>query len=453
MEEQAYEVNFDGLVGPTHNYGGLSYGNQASMRSGLSVSSPRAALLQGLSKMKLLASLGLKQAVLPPQERPDFKVLRRLGYSGSEADILTRVARDYPGLLSACCSSSAMWAANAATVSPSADTLDKKVHFTPANLVTYFHRSIEASSTGRILKEIFKNEEAFVHHDPLPATLSFADEGAANHTRLCRSYGEEGIEVFTYGRSVLYRADQGPSRYPARQTLEASAAIARLHKLDPDRTVFVRQNPHAVDAGVFHNDVISVGNRNVFFHHAEAFQETEDVVAKLRETFARLFNGDLAVLTVRKEDVSVEEAVSTYLFNSQLVTLPDGATHLLAPVECEESENVRAVLQGMSGGENPIAQVHYVDVRQSMKNGGGPACLRLRVVLTERELSLTHQGVFLTDALYLRLIEWGNKHYRDRLGLDDLADPAVAEESRNALDELTEILGLGALYDFQGGGT
>jgi succinylarginine dihydrolase len=449
MEEQAYEVNFDGLAGPTHNYGGLSYGNLASMRSGLSVSSPRAALLQGLSKMRLPASLGLKQAVLPPQERPDFNVLRRLGYSGSAADILARVARDYPGLLSACCSSSAMWAANAATVSPSADTRDNKVHFTPANLVTYFHRSIEASSTGRILREIFKNEEAFVHHDPLPATLSFSDEGAANHTRLCRSYGGEGIEVFAYGRSILDRVAQGPGLYPARQSLEASAAIARLHKLDPERTVFVRQNPRAVDAGVFHNDVISVGNGDVFFHHAEAFQDTEEVVAKLRETFARFFNGDLAVLTVRQEDLSLEEAVSTYLFNSQLVTLPDGTTHLLAPVECEESENVRAVLQGMSGGENPIAQIHYVDVRQSMENGGGPACLRLRVVLTERELSLTHQGVLLTDSLYRRLTEWGNKHYRDRLHLDDLADPALTEESRTALDELTQILGLGSLYDFQ----
>ena len=27
----AYEVNFDGLVGPTHNYAGLSYGNVASL--------------------------------------------------------------------------------------------------------------------------------------------------------------------------------------------------------------------------------------------------------------------------------------------------------------------------------------------------------------------------------------------------------------------------------------
>lgn len=449
MEEPAYEVNFDGLVGPTHNYGGLSYGNLASMRSGLSVSSPRAALLQGLGKMRLLASLGLKQAVIPPQERPDFKVLRRLGYSGTNADILSRVARDYPGLLSACCSSSAMWAANAATVSPSADTLDNKVHFTPANLVTYFHRSIEASSTGSILREIFKNHEAFVHHDPLPATLSFSDEGAANHTRLCRSYGEQGIEVFTYGRSVLDQPAQGPALYPARQTLEASAAIARLHKLDAQRTVFVRQNPRAVDAGVFHNDVISVGNKNVFFHHAEAFQDTEVVVAKLRETFARLFKVDLAVLTVRQEDLSLEEAVSTYLFNSQLVTLPDGTNHLLAPVECEGSEKVTAVLKGMSGGKNSIAQIHYVDVRQSMKNGGGPACLRLRVVLKERELALMHQGVLLTDSLYHQLTEWGGKHYRDRLHLDDLADPELAEESRSALDELTQILGLGSLYDFQ----
>lgn len=453
MLEQAYEVNFDGLVGPTHNYGGLSYGNVASMRSGLSVSNPRAALLQGLSKMKFLTSLGLKQAVIPPQERPDFRMLRRLGYVGSEADILAKVTREDPALLSACASSSGMWAANAATVSPSSDTEDRRVHFTPANLVTQFHRSIEPRFTTRILQELFRDTDAFVHHPPLPASMNFSDEGAANHTRLCRSYEEQGIELFVYGKSALDSGAQGPVLYPARQRLEASAAVARLHRLDPQYVIFARQNPRAVDRGVFHNDVISVGNRNVFFHHSEAFQDGDAVIGDLRDGFARCCHGDLAILTVQPEELTVEEAVNTYLFNSQLVTVPDGTTHLIAPVECEENANVQSLLQRIVAEDNPVTNVHYVDVRQSMRNGGGPACLRLRVVLTEQELSATHQGVFLTDTLYERLVAWGMRYYRDVLYLNDLADPALVEESRNSLDSLTEILDLEALYDFQRAGS
>src|SRR5262245_53014556 len=146
------EVNFDGIVGPTHNYAGLSYGNIASLKSKLTVSNPRQAALEGLEKMKFLMDLGVQQAVLPPHERPHLPTLRALGYSGSDAEILSKVQKDDPVLLTACSSASAMWAANAATVSPSADSSDRRVHFTPANLVTQFHRSIEPSMTARVLR-------------------------------------------------------------------------------------------------------------------------------------------------------------------------------------------------------------------------------------------------------------------------------------------------------------
>lgn len=449
MVQSAFEVNFDGIVGPTHNYGGLAYGNVASMRHGLTVSNPRAALFQGLEKMKLLAELGLQQAVLPPHERPDLETLRRLGFHGSDAAVLERASKEAPGLLASCYSSSGMWAANAATVSPSADTADARAHFTAANLVSQFHRSIEASFTSTILKVIFRDESAFAHHEPLPASVHLSDEGAANHTRLCGDYGRRGLEFFVYGRRAFDAGDLRPAKFPARQSFEASAAIARLHRLDPEGTVFGRQNPHAIDAGVFHNDVIAVGNGEVLLYHEHAFADPDALLDELKRKFAGLCHQELIPIEVKEHDVPAADAVGTYLFNSQLVTLPDGSMCLVAPVESEEDPGTRSLVERIIAGDNPIKSVRYVDVRQSMKNGGGPACLRLRVVLTEREKGLAHQGVFFTDALYGKLRQWGERYYRDELHLDDLADPALAEESRTALDQLTRILQLGSVYSFQ----
>jgi succinylarginine dihydrolase len=449
MEKHAFEVNFDGLVGPTHNYAGLSYGNIASIRHGLTISNPRAALMQGLSKMKLLADMGLKQAVLPPQERPDLATLRRLGFRGSDSQVLEKAAKEAPEVLAACYSSSSMWAANAATVSPSADTGDGKVHFTPANLVSQFHRSLEPLFTSAVLKAVFKDESRFVHHPPLPAGLHFSDEGAANHTRLCTDFAAPGIELFAYGRSSFDASDRGPAVFPARQTQEASRSIARLHRLDPGRTAFARLSAAAIDAGVFHNDVISVGNQNVFLYHSQAFNGPGSVTAELRRKFEEHTGGNLVLIGVRPGEVSVEEAVQTYLFNSQLVTLPAWKMCMITPAECQENPGTRSCLERILGEDNPIESVRYVDVRQSMKNGGGPACLRLRVVLTEEEMSSTHQAVYFSDRLYDELLHWGSLHYRDRLHPDDLADPALVEEGRTALDELSRILSLGSLYEFQ----
>jgi succinylarginine dihydrolase len=450
MKTKAFEVNFDGLVGPTHNYAGLSYGNVASMEHGLTVSNPKAAVFQGLDKMKLLSDMGLVQGVLPPHDRPDIRTLRRLGFRGSDAQILSSAARESPFLLAACYSASSMWAANAATVSPSADTADGLVHFTPANLVSQFHRSLEPEFTTLLLKAIFNDETAFVHHPALPAAVHTSDEGAANHARLCSSHEKRGIELFVYGRKSFERADSRPQVFPARQTLEASSAIARLHRLDPSKTVFARQNPAAVDAGVFHNDVISVGNGNVFLYHSQTFADTESVISKLRSTFRDSCHGELVAIEVSPHQVSVSEAVGTYLFNSQLVTLPDESMCLIAPIECSENKKTDHLLQQViAHAGNPIRHLHYIDTHQSMKNGGGPACLRLRVVLTEEEKALAHQGTYLTDTLYSDLRTWADRFYRDRIEPRDLADPALAEESKTALDALTQLLDLGSLYSFQ----
>ena len=433
------EFNFDGVPGPTHNYSGLAQGNLASERNASQVANPREAALQGLAKMRALAQRGLPQAVLPPHERPAMWALRALGFDGSDADVLARAAREAPVLLSACTSAAAMWVANAATVSPSPDTADGRVHFTPANLASHFHRALEAPTTTAILRAIFSDASRFVVHDALPATPQTGDEGAANHTRLAR-----GVELFVHGRRG-YGPGPLPARFPARQTLEASLAVARLHGLDPQRTVFAQQSPSAIDAGVFHNDVIAVGHDNVMFCHQRAWLDQNAVLAELAQGVGPAFTP----VIVGESDVPLDDAVATYLFNSQLVTRPEGGMLLVAPAECRDNPRVAAYLEKLLATGGPIKEVATFDLRQSMRNGGGPACLRLRVELTPEERSAIGANVFLDDALSDALEAWIRKHYRDRLAPADLADPALLDESRRALDEITQMLRIGKVYRFQ----
>ncbi|MCE9591003.1 MAG: N-succinylarginine dihydrolase [Planctomycetes bacterium] len=447
-DPDAIEVNFDGLVGPTHNYAGLALGNTASTRHRGATSSPRHAALEALAKMKMLMDLGVQQAVLPPQDRPDVSLLRRLGFAGSDSDVLAAARRDALRLLAAAASASSMWAANAGTVSPSADSGDGRLHLTPANLLHNLHRAIEAPTTTAAFRAIFHDESLFAVHDPLPAAHALCDEGAANHTRLCNQHGSAGIELFVYDRLGIDDADAPATRFPRRQTREACEAVVRCHRLDPARTVFARQNPDAIDAGVFHNDVIAVGHRNVLLLHARAFVDQGTVIDELRRRFTATCGGELHVIQIGDDEIGVEEAVRSYLFNSQLVTLPDGSMAIIAPSECGETPRARAVFERITAG-GPIRSFRLVNVRQSMRNGGGPACLRLRVVMTARERAAAHQGVFLTDTLYAALTGWVNRHYREELNPEELADPRLLEESRAALDQLAEILGLGRLYAFQ----
>ncbi|MFA3778740.1 N-succinylarginine dihydrolase [Yersinia sp. 1652 StPb PI] len=442
-----YEVNFDGLVGLTHHYAGLSFGNEASTAHQNSISNPRLAARQGLLKMKALADLGYKQGILPPQERPAIGVLRQLGFSGSDEQVLSEVARKSPRLLSAVSSASSMWTANAATVSPAADSADGRVHFTVANLNNKFHRAIEAETTSALLKGVFNNHRHFVHHDALPAVELFGDEGAANHNRLGGEYGLPAVQVFVYGRNALENG-VNPSRYPARQTREASEAVARLHQLAPDRTVFVQQNPAVIDQGVFHNDVIAVSNQNVLFHHQHAFVPGIQAMDEIRRKMGSI-EQQLISIAVPDAQVSVADAVSSYLFNSQLLSKPDGKMLLVIPQEAQENPFVWRYLSELINSGGPIDSVKVFDLRESMRNGGGPACLRLRVALTDTELQAVNSRVMMTPALFVTLNNWVDQHYRDHLQFKDLADPQLLQEGRQALDELTRILNIGSVYPFQ----
>ena len=441
----AIEINFDGIVGPTHNYSGLSEGNLASKRNEGLVARPREAALQGLAKMRRLAAMGLAQGVLPPHERPNISWLRRLGFAGSDRDVWSKAWRDAPAIARAACASSAMWAANAATISPSADCADGKLNASVANLLTMLHRAQEAPTTKRVLKRLMPDEARFSVHAALPPHADFSDEGAANHMRLAASPGAPGVEIFVYGRE----AREARTGFPARQTLESVQALARRHGLDPKRTVFARQSAAAIDAGAFHNDVVAVAHDHVLFHHELAFTDKQKLYADIRAAAAGMF--EPAFVEVAAAQVPLADTVSSYLFNSQLVRTP-GAPKLtlIAPVEARENNRTASVLSELVASGGPIGAVEYVDVRQSMRNGGGPACLRLRIVMTDAERVAANAGFFIDDALAAQLEAWVNAHYREELAFADLADPALVDETRAALDALTSILPLGAgFYDFQ----
>lgn len=454
MPATGCEANFDGLVGPTHNYAGLSYGNVASAQNQGTPSSPRRAALQGLAKMEAVAALGVVQGVLPPHERPHLPTLRALGipadHGSSDEAVLARVAREDPVLLARVSSASAMWTANAATVIPAIDARDQRTHFITANLREMFHRAIEPPVTARALRATFSENDRFEVIDALPADSreDFGDEGAANHTRLTptaqNSGNERGVHLFVYGAAV--DAARKPSKFPARQTLSASMRVAELGFLPPQRAIFAQQNADAIDAGVFHNDVISVGNGNLLLTHELAFEDREGTFAALTNTVGE----SLVIAEVHADELQLEEVVKSYLFNSQLLTLPDGSMALVCPSECAERPRVKAVIDRLIADPRiPLSRAIFLDVRESMRNGGGPACLRLRVPLAAQDVARVNPQTLITASKLAELRAWVERHYRDELAASDLADPALLRESRDALDALTRILDLGSIYDFQ----
>ena len=411
------EINFDGIIGPSHNYAGLSLGNLAAMRSAGSVSQPRAAALQGIDKMRSNLALGLAQGIFVPPPRPAHDWLGELG---------TDIGRAEHHIAANAMSASAMWAANAATVSPAPDTADGRCHLTVANLKTMPHRSHEWPATLAQLRIAFASG-AFTVHAPIPP--AFGDEGAANHMRLAPSHGEPGVEVFVYGVSG------GP--FPARQNIEASKAIARLHRLNPERTIFAAQSEEAIAAGAFHNDVVAVANGPVLFAHEKAFADRGSLVELLSAKVP-----GFEFVEVPDSEVPLADAIRSYLFNAQLVTPPDGAMTLVAPTECRETPSVAAWIERHLASNGAIRRVQFVDVRQSMANGGGPACLRLRVQCDPAEVDPR----FLVDDSRLDLMtEIIGSHWPVTIEADDIQSPALATDVERARLALLDALGLGEL--------
>lgn len=418
------EINFDGLIGPSHNYGGMSPGNLASTRNLGATSYPRAAALQGLTKMRSNLDLGLPQGIFMPLDRPNLSWLTRLGTNNREAE---------PHVRAAAWSASSMWAANAATVSPAADCADGLCHLTVANLVTMAHRSHEWMGTLAQLRLAFPEKNGFCVHSPLPPC--YGDEGAANHMRLFDDADAPGVEVFVYGI--------GGGGFPVRQHLEASKSIARLHQLDPERTVFAAQSEEAIAAGAFHNDVVAVANGNVLFAHEQAFADK----AALCDQLAALIP-NFHLVEVPASAVSLADAVQSYLFNAQLVTLPDAngpdgaGMALILPIEAQENENVWTWLEAMIAGNGPIRRLIPVDVRQSMANGGGPACLRLRVVA---DPSAVDPRFMLDNDSIDRIAAIVERYWPESIAPEQLDDQLLAEQVHTARATLLGAMGLGEL--------
>ena len=412
------EINFDGIIGPSHNYAGLAHGNIASTIHLGDTSYPKRAALEGVAKMRGNLRRGLAQGVLPPHRRPNTPWL---------ATLQTDVASASDQLRAAAFSASPMWAANAATVSPAPDTADGRCHLTVANLRTMPHRSHEWPETLEQLKLAFADERHFAVHPPV--WQAYGDEGAANHMRLTSRHDAPGVEVFVYGV-------RGKS-FPVRQHVEASRAVSRFHALDPDRTLFVQQSETAIGAGAFHNDVVAVANENVLFAHEQAFDDPQRLFADLRRLLP-----EVEIVEVPAAQVSLADAIKSYLFNAQLVTLPEGGMALILPEEARETAPVWAWLQEMVSGNGPIRELIVVGVRQSMANGGGPACLRLRVVADPA----TVDPRFLVDEARLdRIADCIERHWPDAIAPGDLADPALAERVIRARAALLDLLDLAAL--------
>jgi len=334
-----------------------------------------------------------------------------------------------------------MWAANVATVIPSSDSVDGRCHVVVANLVATPHRALEGAARVAMLRQLFRDPARVVVHDPLPPNPVLSDEGAANHCRLGASPADRGWHLFVYGRAPDTPQRDLPRAFPARQTSEASMAVARLGQLHLDRGVFVRQHPRAIDAGAFHNDVVMVGDGARLLLHEYCLVEQARVVRTLQQEFPAL-----RVSEVAQRDLSLRRAVTSYLFNSQLLRTSQGYV-LLAPVQSSSGAAARVIQRWLE--EGVLAQVLFQELDQSMAGGGGPACLRLRLPLTHDELATLAPGVRLDAARLQRLEAWVDQYYRETLTSADLADPALLRETQEALDALTQILELGAMYSFQ----
>ena len=457
------EVQLVGLVGPTHHYAGMSWGNVASERHKGSPSSPRRAALQSVALMRELISLDQHVLVMPPLYRPDLSLLERFGLRGTGDDLL-RSAALHPDLLSMASSASSMWTANAGTWAPGRDTQDGVARLVVANLVAKAHRSLEPPGTEAHLRAIFGDDPSVEVLSALPSTPAFGDEGAANHMRLASPRSDTALHVFVYGRlgdepadaaweernptlvaAPLHQGTPPLPLYPARQSLRASQAVARRLHLAPEQTFFLRQHPQAIRAGVFHNDVAAISCGAFLLHHELAYVEDEAASA-LWERCAALLGEDYQRVVVPAAEVSLEEAVRTYLFNGQLFDRGGGRLVFLLPDTCRTSEAVQRCLTRICRAHRRITEVRYVDLHQSMRNGGGPACLRLRLQMTAEQLQAVPQGFRMTLGSLDQLEHWASAHLADELHPADLAEPSFVAACHRALDALRRVLDAPSLY-------
>ncbi len=439
------EINIDGMIGPTHHYGGLGIGNLASLAHRDQVSNPRQAALEGLAKAKLVSELGIPQFIWLPPARPNRELFDSLGFPGDLVEQTKAAYHSDRRILSAAFSSAFMWAANSATVTPATDASDGRYHFSPANLISSLHRASEAHERSLNFANTFSDPTWHRIHEPLPSITAWRDEGAANHMRLSDPSGEIAFNIFVYGdddsadtQNCDNPAGSQVSRgmtFMARHTKTASEAIARRHCLDPETTFFLRQHPKAISSGVFHNDVIATSHEGILIHHEHAFIDAEEDLVRLERVFAERVGKPLLRILVPDDELTLTDAVKSYLFNSQVLT-PQTKSRVeqkprmvfVCPQQCQEMEAAKRILHNfVSDPNNPIDEIKFVGVGQSMAGGGGPACLRLRVPCDERTLRQLPFNGRMNANLFDALSAVVEKNYPDQVTLASFCDDRFLE--------------------------
>lgn len=434
-----YEVNFDCLTGPTYYFGGLSLGNLASEKNKQRVSNPKKTALQGLMKMKILYEHGFKQAVLPPHPRPNWFFLKNLGFSGStEQGILQKVYEEDQRAFFSSLSSSFMWAANMATFSPKVDCIDGKSHFTPANLATMLHRSTEPWISYNILKQIFFNENHFVVHEPIACHDFYSDEGAANHNRITGKKSVAGLEIFVHSKDKnnFFKTQ----KFPPRQSLLSQKSISRNHQLK--HGLFIEQNPLAIDNGAFHNDVVCVMNDDVILLHEKAFLEQKKTLSNLREKFKDSYEKYPTIIEINNSILPISDAVLSYLFNSQLLSKEDGSMLLFTPREAFFNQKSKKAIDYILTGDNPINEIKFFDIKESMDNGGGPACLRLRVLLEKEEIDAIRKDIWFNEKLFDNLSQIINSFYEEEFYPEKALSQYFLDKTKDCYSAIYKILAL-----------
>ncbi len=436
MKNPLHEINVDGLIGPTHHFGGLGVGNLASHASQYRPSNPRAAALEGLAKMQLLSELGIPQFYLPPLTRPNWGWLESLGYAGDRADILKRCYDDSPQLLSAAYSSAFMWTANAATVAPACDTLSQCLTLVPANLCCNLHRGQESLARMHQLRDMLRDVSNASVTEPLPSVFPLRDEGAANHMRLCNRHGDLAVHLFVYGPPVENRV----GTFIARQSELASRQVALQLQLDREACCFAQQTPEAIEAGVFHNDVIATSHADLLIYHELAFADHANVVEDLSHKYQRRIGHALQGLCVHSRELPLDEAVRTYLFNSQIVNSDSDTMQLICPSQCRDSSPTRALIdRWIADPSNPIQRVHFLSLNQSMANGGGPACLRLRMMVDDAQLKELGARYRIDEARIALLSDIIEQNYPERFCIEDMTRLDFAEHSQTTVDTIERL--------------
>lgn len=444
------EINIDALVGPTHHFGGLGVGNVASQQHAYRTSRPREAALQGLRKAALVASLGVPQYIFLPPPRPRLKWLHELGLGVDStehlsSEQLSAALQIAPQAFSAAFSCAFMWAANMATVSAACDCRDRRLHITPANLISSWHRASESTERAIDLKRLLGLQDNCTIHPPLSSIVPLRDEGAANHMRLSDPTGKIGFNIFVYGDdSELASHDW---KFLPRQTRAACEAIARRHQLDPARTFFLQQHPAAISAGVFHNDVIATSHASLLIHHELAFYDAEQQLQRLDESFRQTTGAPLLRMEISNSDLPIDEAVQSYFFNSQVITphTHTSSNHtsqmvLISPQQCQRIASTGRLIERLvASSDNPIEEVHYVSLEQSMAGGGGPACLRLRIPLAHDDIERLPRQLRLDRLLEERLAVAIERWYPESLELTDLCSVAFVRELSQISDHLQKI--------------